>query len=609
MVKQFITYFLLILIGIILWPDPGQAQDVTLRATVDRNQVGLNDRFQYTIEISGKSTNLPKPQFPSLEDFSVLSGPNTSTSIQFINGAMTSSNSYTFYLMPQKEGVFQIAPAKLEIDGEILSSNSIEVKVVKSSGQQQIKDPKIQKRNDQELLGENLYLKTFVDRKNVFQNQQILVEYKLYFRVSVRSYNVDKIPANQGFWMEEFKLTSQPPISTEIINGITYQVATLRKIALFPTRSGKLTIEPMIISVDALVKSKRRSRSIFDNFFEDPFGRTVRKTLTSKPVSINVKPLPSLNQPSDFDGVVGKYNMSLKVDKTELKANEAVSVKLTIRGEGNLKLLMPPKLNLPTDMEVYDPKEKTNIKREKNKVSGSKVIEYVVLPRFKGDYTIPAASLSYFDPIKQQYVRLKTEPINLAVLEGDIAATGLMAGSSLSKQEVALLGEDIRYIKENAQFFLAGKKLYQNWLYLLSYLIPLIGLAVAWRYSIQRNKLRSDVELARRRKAGKIASKQLTRARRMLKTNDKEGFYHSITQALQGFVCDRLNIQITDFSSVNVLNQLEKAGLGSDEISEYMDCLQQSDYQRYSGSAADEGELKTFYDRVKNSLTRLEKYI
>ncbi len=600
---QILFFTILVFHGILL------SADITLQATVDRNQVVLNERFLYTIEVSGESTSLPKPNIPAFDGFSILSGPNTSTNIQFINGAMSSSNTYAFHLMPQKVGKFNIAPATIEIDGEIISSNSIDITVVKGAVDKNKKDQPIQNVKDKDVLGENLFLKTIVDKKSVFQNEQLLVKYNLYFRLSVRSYNVEKIPANPGFWMEEFKLPSQPPIGKEIINGVTYQVATLRKVALFPTRTGELTIEPMIISVDALVKKNRRSRSIFDNFFDDPFGQTVKKTLNSNPVSISVKPLPVSNRPTDFQGVVGNYKMSVNSDKTELKANEAVSIKLLISGEGNLKLLKPPVLTLPSDMEVYDPKEQTSISREKDQVGGSKTIEYVVVPRFKGEYRIDPVSLSYFDPRKAKYFRLTTDPIMLNILAGDVSASGLMAGSNLSKQDITLLGEDIRFIKESAEYYRVGQRLYRNWFYLFSYLIPLLALALAWQYNVYRNKMRGDIRLARRRKAGKIAAKHLSNARQELKQNNRGEFYRATTQALQGFVCDRLNIQISDFSLVEVENDLEKAGLGSDEISEYLTCLRESDFQRYSGSDPDAGQLKSFYERVRKILTRMEKYI
>jgi len=583
--------------------------DIVLNATVDKNQVGIGDRFVYTIEVTGKSANLPKPTFPTFENFSLLSGPNTSTNIQFVNGAMSASNTYSFYLTPQKEGKFSIAPATLEIDGETISSNTIQITVVKGTVNVQPPNQTPKSTQDEDLLGENLYLKTIVDKKSVYQNEQILVEYKLYFRVDVRSYNIEKLPANPGFWMEEFKLPSQPRIDNEIVNGVTYRVATLRKVALFPTRSGELTIEPMTISLDAVVKQKRRSRSIFEDFFDDPFGRTVKTTVKSQALTIDVNPLPVQGRPAVFDGVVGSYRLSLKSDKTELKTNEAVSVKLSIDGEGNLKLLKAPTLNLPTDMEIYDPKETTNVIRENNKISGTKLIEYILVPRFKGTYTIGPVAFNYFDPKKENYVTLKTDPISLSVLEGDLPSSGLLAGSSLSKQEVELLGEDIRYIKESTKFYSIGRKLYRDWLYLFGYFFPVLGLVLAWRYSNYRNQIRGNIGLARRRQAGKIASKHLTNARQALKSNEREEFYRATTLALQGFVSDRLNLQTSDFSSVNVEKDLRKVNLGDDEIKEYLDCLQESDFRRYSGSGVEEGELRSFYERIRKILTRLEKYI
>ena len=238
-----------------------------------------------------------------------------------------------FYLQPQKLGKITISPAIVEINGEVISSNEITIDVIKGTAKQDKKPQGTKSRKDADLLGERLYLKVEVDKKNVYQNEQIIVTYKLYFRVQVRSYNLEKVPSFTDFWKEEFKLPSQPPINQEIVNGISFQVATLSKVALFPTRSGELTIDPLSISVDALVKTRQRSRSIFDSFFDDPFGRTVRETLSTKSLKINVKPLPANGQPNDFTGVVGKYSFGVKSDKNELKVNEASSIKITISGQ------------------------------------------------------------------------------------------------------------------------------------------------------------------------------------------------------------------------------------------------------------------------------------
>jgi hypothetical protein len=588
------------------------AQDVQIAAVVSSNRIGLNETFEYKVEINGQSSGLPDPSFPAFNPFSVLSGPNTSTSIQIINGRMSSSKGYSFYLQAQQEGQFTIPPATITVDGKTISSNEITMTVVKGQAQTGGAQPapgQPRSTRDAEIAGENLFLKAEVDKRNVYQNEQITVIYKLYFRVNVRSYNYDKIPANAGFWTEEYAQPSQPPINNEVVNGITYQVATLRKLALFPTQNGELTIEPLVVSVDALVKRPNRSRSFFDSFFDDPFGQTVRTSLSSKPVTVHVKPLPESNRPAGFANDVGRYSLTATLDKKELKVNEAASIKMTINGEGNLKLLKPPTMTLPPDLEVYEPKEATTIKRDAGAISGTKSIEYIIVPRLAGEYQIKPLTLSYFDPKSGKYNTVSTAALKLKVLPG-AAGSGMMAsGSSLSKQEVALLGEDIRFIKETTKFFSAGKTIYTKWWYLGTYLLPIAGLVLTILYVRQRDKMRSDLRLARRRKAGKIAAKHLTAARKVLKTGSQNEFYRRISQALQGFVSDRLNLQMTDFNVVTVQKNLEQVGVGPEEITEYQECLTESDFRQFAGTNVNLQQMKDFYERVKRILTRLERYI
>lgn len=598
-----INIFLLILIN------SAFSQEYTLRATVNKNKIAVNEKFEYKIEVSGESTSLPDPQLPEFQNFAILSGPNSSTNIQFINGKMSASKAYSYILMPRQVGTFTIPSSSINIGGKTIQSNQVNIEVVKAAQKKATQKKSTTSKTDEDLLGENIYLKAHINKKNVYLNEMVLVTYKLYFRVTVRSYNFDKIPSNPGFWMEEFKLPGQPEISTEIINGIAYQTATLRQIALFPTQVGELTIEPMTVSVDALVKRQTRSRSLFDSFFDDPFGRTVRKTLTTLPVKINVKSLPENGKPANFNGVVGKYSMSLKADKDVVKANDAVSIKLTIAGEGNIKLVSPPQLKTPPDIETYDPKENLSIKRENGKVSGQKTIEYILVPRFEGDYTIKPVSFSYFDPKSRKYKSLYSKPINLKVTSGDISSMGISAGSSLSKQEVELLGKDIRFIKEIASYNPAGEKLYYNLLYLSGYLLSILFVIVAWSYRRQQDKLIGDQKLARRKKAGKIAAKHLSQAKKSIKADRGKEFYKLMSKALQGFVSDKLNIDMTDFTAVSVKTSLKNRNVKDEEIDEYQECLDESDFKQFSGGGTELSEMEAFYEKAKKCLTKLEKYI
>ena len=462
---------------------------------------------------------------------------------------------------------------------------------------------------DEDLLGENLYLKAHVDKRNVYQNEQVLVTYKLYFRLTVRSYNFDKIPATPGFWVEEFKLPGQPPISREVINGIEYQVATLRQVALFPAQSGELTIDPLSITVDALIKRKNRSRSVLDSFFDDPFGRTVRQSIFSNSIKINVKDLPAKGKPGNFNGVVGKYSMSLTADKKQVKANDAVSLRLNIAGEGNIKLIVPPQLSVPPDLEVYDPKEKTSINREKGKVTGQKNIEYIVVPRFEGEYTIKPVSFSYFDPKARKYKTLKTKSLDLDVVGGLLSPGDISASTTLSKQEVELLGKDIRFIKEISYFTKQGNKIYTNPLFLSGFIFPLILVGLAFGYKRHQIKLEGDVQFARRRKAGKIATKHLIRAKKYMTVESSKEFYKFMSKALQGFVSNKLNIDMTDFTVNSVKINLEKIGVNTAEINDYQNCLQESDYMQFAGKDSEVEKMNEFFDKSKKCLTSLEKYI
>jgi hypothetical protein len=598
--------FISVIIGVM---NITQAQDIQLTASVNKTSVGLNESFEYSIQVSGKKTNLPDPSIPQIDDLAILGGPNSSTSIQFVNGNMSASKTLTYIVQPRRLGKITIPAATLDTGNGVISSNEVTLTVTKSAGKPQQKSPAPKSTTDSEITGENLFLKVVSDKRNVFQNEQVIITYKLYFRVSVRSYNVDKIPANIGFWTEEFKLPSQPPIETEVINGLAYQVATLRKVAVFSTKTGKLEIEPMVITVDALIKRKRSSRSIFDSFFDDPFGRTVRKMVSSKPLVLNVKALPKEKKPADFNGEVGRYSLKVTSDKTELQANEAVSIKVVMSGNGNIKLLKSPVPKISSDMEVYDPKESTNITRNKEIISGKKTVEYIVVPRFPGDYKIRPLTFSYFDPVKKSYTRLTSDPISLKILPGTTTPGSPLASGNLSKQDVELLGEDIRFIKETANFFISGSVIYKQWYYIALYFLPLISLVITWIYSLQRAKVRSDADLARRLKAGKIASKHLATAKKYLKPDHQREFYREMSLALQGYVCDKLNIQLTDFNLSIVEKKLHTVNLDNNLVKDYQECLQESDYKQFSGSSSDFDEMKTFFERTGKILTQLEKYI
>ncbi|MEJ2544927.1 MAG: BatD family protein [Calditrichaceae bacterium] len=586
------------------------AQDVKLTATVSANVLTVDDRLQYSVEVSGKSTSLPDVDFPDFKDFYVLSGPNTSTSIQFINGSMTSSKTLSFIMQPKAEGKFTIGKATIKVDGKTYSSEEIAITVQKGSGNQQKQQqrPEVKNREDPEVSGKDLFLKTEVSRKNAYIGQQITVEYKLYFRVNIRNYERPKPPKNAGFWTEDLETPKRPRQETEVVNGIAYNVATIHKIALFPTQVGELTVDPMQIKLEVLVKNQRR-RSFFDSFFDDPFGRTVQKTVTGKPIKINVKPLPVSGKPADFNGAVGDYQFDVSVDKTETTANEAIALKLKLRGKGNIKLIELPNPDIAGNIEQYDPKLSTNIENA-NVISGSKTAEYILIPRAEGEYEIKPIKFSYFNPKTKKYKSIISKPIRLKINKGtgSTMAVGTQGGQ-FTRQEVALLGKDIRFIKEFTEFQRIDRKPYLSFEFIGTLFLGIILFTGFIFYNNYQVKLTGNEYLARSRRAGKYASKQLSEAKKKMSSVEDGEFYKAVSLALQGFVRDKLNIELTDFSVVNVRVALEKRKINKDEIDEYIAILEESDFRQYANISASPEDKMTVYNKAKDILTKFEKWM
>ena len=585
------------------------AQDIRLTATVSVNVITVDDRFEYSVEVSGKSTSLPAVEYPDFSDFYILSGPNTSTSIQLINGAMTSSKRFSFILQPRAEGKFTIGKATINANGNTHSSNEIIITAQKGSAKRQPQQQAQKSRDVPEVSGENLFLRTEVSRTNVYIGQQITVDYKLYYRVNIRNYERPNPPKNAGFWTEELKMPNRPRQETEIINGVNYNVATLYKVALFPTQVGELTIEPMQIKLEILVKSQRR-RSIFDSFFDDPFGRTVQKTIASKPVRINVKSLPVDGKPANFNGTVGKYQFNVSVDKPETQVNEAIALKLKLNGIGNIKLIELPKPVISSDIEQYEPKFATNIDNSRNGISGSKSAEYILIPRLEGEYEIKPITFSFFDPRVKKYNTITSKPIRLKINKGTGSSMVVSSQSgNFIRHEVELLGKDIRFIKEYTEFQKIGKRTYLSLPFISSFFLAIVVFAGFLFYNDYQVKLSGNEHLVRSRRAGKHASRQLAEAKKKMASANNGEFYKVVSLALQGFVRDKLNIDLTDFSVINVRAALEKKKISKDEIDEYIAILEESDFRQFANMSASADDKTTVYNKAKEILTKFEKWM
>jgi len=605
MKRLFILLFVLLQAGLV------SAQDIQIQASVSANTVGVNEQFTYSLEISGNAASLPDVELPEFNDFMVLSGPNSSTSIQIINGSMSSTKTNTFYLQPTKEGTFTISPAVIRYKGKAYQSNSISIKVVKSANRTGAAARKsVQSKNDTELNGQDVYIKTLVSKRKAYMGEQITVSYKLYFRADVRSYDFKKQPSFPGFWKEDFKLPRQPVKRREVVNGIAYNTAILKKYALFPAQVGQLTLDPVQVMLDVVIKTRSRRRSLFDSFFDDPFGRTVQKIIPTKRVIIFILPLPEEGKPKDFSGAVGTFNYTLHADKVETSVNEAVSLKLKIKGAGNIKMAELPKIAIPPDIEQYEPKVSFKTTKDNRIIRGEKSAEIILVPRVAGTFTIKPAAFSYFDPDEKKYKMFKAPAIVLKVKKGSgQPAVSAVQNSGLNQQEVALLGKDIHYIKEYAELEPISYKPYLSpyfWGSVLGMLILFMAFIV---YDDKQARILGDERLVRSKRAGRLASKQLALARHHLNGSDEGAFYKAVSLALQGFVQDKLNIELTEFSATNVSRKLSERGIPTEDIERYTAILEESDFKQFAGTGSSADERKELYERAKTILTRLEKWI
>ncbi len=587
---------------------PAFSQNAAFTASVDKNQLTTSDQLQVTFWLNGSSggKNFRPPTF---NDFLVLSGPNQSTSMQFINGSMSSSVSYGYVLQPRAEGKFTIGPATIEYDGKLLKSQPVAIQVSKGAAR-----PNQGKQgNDAEVgkqIGDNLYLKVVIDKSKIYQGEQITVTYKIYTRVSVVNYQISKVPALTGFWSEDVEVPKQIQLTTETIAGKQYRVGILKKVALFPQRSGSLDLDPMEVECVVQVQSRKKTNDLFDQFFNDPFFGNVQNVnykVHSDPVKINVLPLPSASVPASFHGAVGKYAMEVWLDKEKTSTNEPVTLKVKITGRGNIKLLEAPSLNVPPDIERYDPKVSDNISKGAEVLTGSRTFEYLLIPRHAGEQHIPPVEFSYFDLDKKSYSTLSGPAFTVNVAKGTQTVSSTVSG--LGKEDVKMLGEDIRFIKSDQfTFRRKGTSFVSSPVFYVLALSPFfafVGFVVLLR---RREKALGDVAGLRNRKARKVAQRRLTEAKKFLDAQKKEEFYAETSRALFGYISDKLAIPPADLSLESIRRSLEGRGVKAELVERLARSLEQCEFARFAPSVGSI-EMGGMYSETVDLISSMEDTI
>lgn len=571
----------LILIILLFSISPVLAQDVKFTASVSKTTVGTGEQFEINFSLNGNGDHFTPPGFGNFE---LLSGPNMSTSMESINGHTTVSNSYSYVLMSVNEGDYTIAPATVMVNGRKWSTSPIKIKVIKGrpvpqgSQAQSGPDNSINATNTANL-SKSLFIKADVNKTNVYQGEQLSVTYRLYTRVDIEQTQLDKIPELNGFWAEDTRsMQQQVQFRVETYKGLKYNVADLKQTVLFPEHAGSLTIDPL--GMTFLVRQPVRSNDIMDQFFGA--YNEVKLKVKSPAVVIHVKPLPAVGKPANFTGAVGNFKMESSIDKTALKANDALNYKVKISGSGNIKLLKTLNTSFPADFEKYDPKITDTLKAGENGISGSRIYNYLLIPRHQGDFTIDPLKFSYFNPVSGKYVTLTSKGFPIKVDKGS-NESNVTAFSAVDKQDIKMLDKDIRYIKTNDSDINKGDSWFfgSPWYYVLLLVGPVICYG-AYAYRNQIRKKNSDVVQVKSRRAGKIAAKHLANAQKQLQANNTQVFYEDISKGLYGYLSDKLNIQYANLDRETIISGLKERSVNEQLALQLLDTLDLCEMARYA---------------------------
>ncbi len=579
-------------------------------------EVLAGQQFRLVYTVNAEAGNFIAPE---IKGFTILAGPtqSSSSSIQIINNQVSRSFSYTFTytLIAQQDGTFTIPPARVSAGGKQYSSNSVTVRVRPATSP----PPGTAAPQDQQAPGtissRDVFLRATVDKTDPYQGEQIIVTYRLYTRIPVSNYHIEQAPSTTGFWAEELSRDRTRLLQyTDVVDGQQYTVAELRKVALFPQRSGTLRIEPLEVEIVARVQQQQQRRRtgdpFFDSFFDDPFfGRrtqNVQHTLRSNALNINVKPLPVQNRPAQFSGAVGDFKVSATVDKTEPAANDPINLKVVISGKGNIRLIDKLNFQFPPSFEVYDPKISTDVQATQAGVSGTRTLEYLIIPRSAGNFSIKPAAFSYFHPIREQYITMNTPEFNFSIARGEgmDMATGIAAGD---QQAIQYIASDIRFIRQGpfrlqtiGSYFFGSVKFY------VLYLSPLLlfGLFVALLQNHIKNN--NDIARVKIRRATRIARKRLKQADEFLKLRMDEKFFNELSQALWGYLSDKFNLPLAELSLETVRSRLESRSVNTEIINDFIGVLEQCEFARFAPGEKSQ-TMDELYQRALALITRIEK--
>lgn len=543
---------------------------------------------------------------PSIKGFDVLMGPSRSqqSSIQIINGKRTSNSStaFTYILLAGSPGTYTIPAASVEVNGEKVFSNAISIKVLPqdqnsgnsgNNGGGSASSSRSQAAGSR-ISANDLFITATASKTTVHEQEAILLTYKVYTVVNLRQL-YGKMPDLKGFHTQEVELPQQKTFTLEHYKGRNYNTTVWSQYVLFPQQTGKLEIPS--ITFDGVVAQQTVSDDPFDAFFNGGGYVEVKKKITTPKVVINVQPLPA--KPAGFSGAVGEFKLASSINATDVKTNDAVTIKLTLSGTGNMKLIGTPEVKFPQDFEIYDPKVTDDYKLTNSGLTGTKTFEYLAIPRHAGNFTIPAVEFTYFDLKSNSYKTLKTEAYNLKVAKGQGNADQVISDFT-NKESVKMLGKDIRFIKlGDSSLRPKGDFFFGTVGYYLCYLIPLLLFVVFAVIYCQKALENANVAKVKTKKANKVATRRMKLAGKLLAENKKNEFYDEVLKALWGYISDKLSIPVSQLSKDNIEAELTNYGVQEALIAEFIGVLNECEYARYAPGNENEAMDKVYSASVE----------
>jgi len=586
-----------------------KAQEPTFTARA-QSAVVVGDKFQLVYTLNQKGSDI---RLPALQNFQTLMGPSTSysTSTSIINGQVSRETTYTFtyIIKATKEGEYTLPPASIKVDGKKVMSNTLKIRVVKGEAQAQQQNQAAQA-SGSAPSADDLFITVKPSKRNLYQGESFVLTTKIYTKVQLDGLSDIKQPELSSFITQELKNKEGISWSMENINGRTYNVGTYEQKLLFPQKSGQLKIEPT--EIEFLVRQRvvrSRSRSIFEDFFETNH-KTVKKRVKSKPITLNIKPLPKPH-PEGFTGGVGQLKMKTSVSKTEVTANDGVTLKVVVSGTGNHKFIEEPKIKFPADFDDFDAKITNGTSNTARGMKGTKTFEYLIIPRHAGQFTIPSVKFAYFDPAQGKYKTNESGPITLNVAKGeggDVVTSGVVR-SNVNRENVKFIGKDIRFIKTGrTKLKPAGTFLLGSWMFYSALLIPLSLFVLMFIINQKRLKENANATLMKTKKANKMAKKRLKKSAHFLKTGEKEAFYEEVLRALWGYMSDKLSLPISELSKDNASEVLANSNVTQEVIADIVEILDTCEFARYA-PAEGTGEMDKLYQKTISTISQLENQI